>query len=46
MIQIRELEPGELTLAGMGSIRYRLAEGTAQLTMLHVSRDHRRRGCV
>jgi ribosomal protein S18 acetylase RimI-like enzyme len=31
-------------LVGMGSIRYRLAGDTAQLTTLHVSRDCRRRG--
>jgi ribosomal protein S18 acetylase RimI-like enzyme len=31
-------------LVGMGSIRCRLAGDTAQLTTLHVSRDHRRRG--
>ena len=31
-------------LAGFAILRYRLAEGTAQLAVLHVSRSYRRRG--
>ena len=34
----------EKRLVGLASLRYRLAEDTAQVVSLHVSRDYRRRG--